>query len=65
MRVLLTAKTGQVLMWECRDRKDLTVLRDGSVRGHWSDIQPLQDTLLPAPQDKEASQHTVFVKTEV
>lgn len=65
MRVLLVAITGQVLLWECTDERDFTGLRDGPVKGHWVHIQPLEGTVLPSSQDKEASQHTIFVKTEV
>lgn len=65
MRVLLVAITGQVFLWECMDIRDLTGVRDGTVKGHWAHIQPLEDTILPSLQDKEASQHTIFVKTEV
>ncbi|XP_047185530.1 ciliogenesis and planar polarity effector 1 isoform X1 [Scophthalmus maximus] len=64
MRVLLVALTGHVFLWECMDVRDLAGVRDGTVRGHWAHIQPLEDTALPSSQDKEASQHTVFVKTE-
>eukprot|EP00064_Thunnus_orientalis_P007705 superscaffoldBa00000871_g7727 len=63
-RVLLVAITGQVFLWECMDVRDLTGLRDGTVKGHWAHIQPLEDTVLPSSQDKEACQHTIFVKTE-
>ncbi|XP_042251450.1 ciliogenesis and planar polarity effector 1 isoform X3 [Thunnus maccoyii] len=63
-RVLLVAITGQVFLWECTDVRDLTGLRDGTVKGHWAHIQPLEDTVLPSSQDKEACQHTIFVKTE-
>lgn len=45
--------------------RDFTGLRDGPVKGHWVHIQPLEGTVLPSSQDKEASQHTIFVKTEV
>ncbi|XP_061589161.1 ciliogenesis and planar polarity effector 1 [Cololabis saira] len=65
MRVLLVAITGQAFLWECKDLRDLTGLRDGPVKGQWVHIQPLDETILPSPQDKEASQHTIFVKTEV
>ncbi|XP_071321560.1 ciliogenesis and planar polarity effector 1 [Trachinotus anak] len=64
MRVLLVAITGQVFLWECMDVKDLTGVRDGTVKGQWTHIQPLEDTILPSSQDKEASQHTIFVKKE-
>lgn len=65
MRVLLVAITGQVFLWECMDVGDLTGVRDGSVNGRWAHIRPLEDSILPSPQDKEASQHTIFIKTEV
>ncbi|XP_017266224.1 ciliogenesis and planar polarity effector 1 isoform X3 [Kryptolebias marmoratus] len=65
MHVLLAAITGQVFLWECADVRDFTGLRDGPVKGHWAHIQPLEETLLPSLQDKEASQQTIFVKTEV
>lgn len=65
MRVLLVAITGQVFLWECMDVRDLMGLRDGTVKGQWAHIQPLEDSILPSSQDKEASQHTIFVKTEV
>ncbi|XP_029921144.1 ciliogenesis and planar polarity effector 1 isoform X2 [Myripristis murdjan] len=64
MRVLLAALTGQVFLWECVDVRDLTGVRDGTVRGNWAHIQPLEDTALPSSHDKEASQHSIFVKTE-
>ncbi|KAM9338429.1 ciliogenesis and planar polarity effector 1 [Symphorus nematophorus] len=65
MRVLLVAITGQVFLWECTDIRDLMGVRDGTVRGQWTHIQPHEDSILPSSQDKEASQHTIFVKTEV
>lgn len=65
MRVFLVAITGQVFLWECVDVRDLTGVRDGAVKGHWAHIQPLEDSILPSSQDKEASQHTIFIKTEV
>lgn len=65
MRVLLVAVTGQVFLWECKDVRDLTGLRDGTVKGQWAHITPLEESILPSKQDKEASQHTVFIKTEV
>ncbi|XP_044029035.1 ciliogenesis and planar polarity effector 1 isoform X2 [Siniperca chuatsi] len=65
LRVLLVAITGQVFLWECMNVRDLTGLRDGTVKGHWALIQPLEDSILPSSQDKEASQHTIFVRTEV
>lgn len=65
MRVLLVVKTGQVFLWECMDVKYLMGVRDGTVKGHWAHIQPLEDTVLPSSQDKEASHHTIFIKTEV
>ncbi|XP_041666961.1 ciliogenesis and planar polarity effector 1 isoform X2 [Cheilinus undulatus] len=65
MRVLLVAITGQVLLWECMDVRDLMGVRDGTVKGQWAHIQPLEDSVLPSEQDKEASQHTIFIKTEL
>ncbi|XP_029372415.1 ciliogenesis and planar polarity effector 1 isoform X2 [Echeneis naucrates] len=65
MRVLLVAITGQVFLWQCMDVRDMTGVRDGAVKGQWTHIQPLEDTILPCMQDKEASQHTIFVKNEV
>ncbi|XP_045922847.1 ciliogenesis and planar polarity effector 1 isoform X1 [Micropterus dolomieu] len=65
MCVLLVGITGQVFLWECMDVRDLTGVRDGTVKGHWAHIQPLEDSILPSLLDKEASQHTVFVKSEV
>ncbi|KAI3362297.1 hypothetical protein L3Q82_012605 [Scortum barcoo] len=65
MRVLLVAVTGQVFLWECMDVRDLMGVRDGTVKGQWAHIQPLEDSILPCSQDKEASLHTIFVKTEV
>ncbi|XP_068191690.1 ciliogenesis and planar polarity effector 1 [Antennarius striatus] len=65
MRVLLVAITGQVFLWECMDSRDLMSIRNGTVKGQWVHIQPLENSILPSPEDKEASQHTIFVKTEV
>lgn len=64
-RLLLVASTGQVFLWECVDVRDLTGLRDGTVKGCWARIEPAEGTILPSLHDKEASRHTVFVKTEV
>ncbi|KAM4634088.1 ciliogenesis and planar polarity effector 1 [Polymixia lowei] len=64
MRVLLVALTGQVFLWECTDVKELTGVRDGTARGKWAHIQHLEDAVLPTTQEKEASQHSIFVKTE-
>ncbi|KAM8829024.1 ciliogenesis and planar polarity effector 1 [Spinachia spinachia] len=64
-RVCLVALTGQVFLWECMDVGDLTAVRDGAVKGHWASIRALEDSILPSSQDKEASQHTIFLKTEV
>lgn len=64
-RVLLVVKTGEVFLWECMDVRYLMGVRDGTVRGRWAHIQPLEDTVLPSTQDKEASYHTTFIKTEV
>uniref|UniRef100_A0A3Q3FV11 Ciliogenesis and planar polarity effector 1 n=1 Tax=Labrus bergylta TaxID=56723 RepID=A0A3Q3FV11_9LABR len=65
MRVLLIAVTGQVFLWECMDVRDLMGVRDGTVKGQWTHIQPLEDSVMPSEQDKDASQHTIFIKTEV
>lgn len=65
MRVLLVAITGKMFLWECMDVRDLSGLRDGTVNGRWAHICPLEDSILPSLQDKEASQHTIFSKTEV
>ncbi|XP_030005045.1 ciliogenesis and planar polarity effector 1 [Sphaeramia orbicularis] len=62
--VLLVAVTGHVFLWECLDVRDLMGMRDCTVSGTWAQIQPLEDTLLPSARDKEASVHTMFVKTE-
>ncbi|XP_019938136.2 ciliogenesis and planar polarity effector 1 [Paralichthys olivaceus] len=64
MRVLLAALTGQVFLWECVDVRDLTGVRDGTVKGRWAHIKPLEETILPSLHDKEACQHSIFVKTE-
>ncbi|XP_034751796.1 ciliogenesis and planar polarity effector 1 isoform X2 [Etheostoma cragini] len=64
MRVLLVAVTGQVFLWECMDVRDLTGVRDGLVKGHWAHIQPVEGSILPSSNDKEASHHTIFAKTE-
>ncbi|KAJ8286784.1 hypothetical protein GJAV_G00043250 [Gymnothorax javanicus] len=63
-RLLLTALTGQVFLWECVDRQDLAGTRDGTVKGRWQQILPLETTALPSPQHKEASQHSVFSQGE-
>ncbi|KAF3702035.1 Protein JBTS17 [Channa argus] len=64
MRVLLVVITGQVFLWECKDVSFLMGVRDGPVEGQWAHIQPMEDTILPSSQHKEASQHTLFIKTE-
>ncbi|CAL8321801.1 unnamed protein product [Lota lota] len=64
MRVVLTAVTGHVYLWECADVKDLTGVRDGAIRGRWAHIQPAEDAALPSLKDKEASQQGIFVKNE-
>ncbi|XP_035990365.1 LOW QUALITY PROTEIN: ciliogenesis and planar polarity effector 1 [Fundulus heteroclitus] len=64
-RVLLAAVTGQVFLWESTEGRDFPGLRDGPVKGQWAHLLPLEETLLPSSKDKEASQHTIFVKTEV
>ncbi|KAI1905124.1 hypothetical protein AGOR_G00012710 [Albula goreensis] len=63
-RVLLTVLTGQVFLWECSDPQDLAGMRDGIVKGRWQQILPLENSALPSPQNKEASQHNVFIKGE-
>lgn len=65
LRVLVVAITGQVFLWECMSSKDLMGMRDGAVKGRWSHICALEDSILPSAQDKEASQHTIFVKSKV
>lgn len=65
MRVLLGAITGQIFLWECMDPRDLLGLRDCAVKGNWTQIHSINETMLPSSQDKEASLHTIFVKTEV
>lgn len=64
-RVLLAVITGQVFLWECMDVKCLMGIRDGTVKGHWAHLRPLEETTLPSSRDKEASQHAVFIRTEV
>lgn len=65
MRVLLAVVTGLVFLWECADVRDLTGVRDGMVRGRWAHILPLEDSHLPSAKDKDASQTSIFIKTEV
>lgn len=65
MRVLLAAVTGLVFLWECADVRGLTGVRDGTIGGRWAHILPLEDSLLPAAKDKDASQTSIFIKTEV
>ncbi|XP_056146963.1 ciliogenesis and planar polarity effector 1 isoform X2 [Lampris incognitus] len=64
MRVLLVALTGQVFLWECLDVRDLTGTQHGTARGNWTQVQPHEDAPLPSSRDKDASQHSIFVKTE-
>lgn len=64
MRVLLAAVTGQVFLWQCADVRDFMGVRDCTVKGNWTQIQPSNDTVLPNSQDKEACVHTLFVQTE-
>lgn len=64
-RVLLVAVTGHVFLWECVDHRELAGVRDSAVKGRWAHISPHEDSLLPCPQDKEATQCTIFVRTEV
>ncbi|KAJ8346971.1 hypothetical protein SKAU_G00283720 [Synaphobranchus kaupii] len=63
-RLLLTALTGQVFLWECSDRQDLAGTRDGAVKGRWQQILPSERTALPSPQNKEASQNSLFAQGE-
>ncbi|KAJ8408630.1 hypothetical protein AAFF_G00252650 [Aldrovandia affinis] len=63
-RVLLTALTGQVFLWECSDPQDLAGTRDGVAKGRWQQILPLDVSALPSAQNKEASQHSVFAQGE-
>ncbi|XP_061603123.1 LOW QUALITY PROTEIN: ciliogenesis and planar polarity effector 1 [Phyllopteryx taeniolatus] len=63
-RVLLVTKLGKVFLWECTDIEDLTLARDGLVKGRWAQIQSPQDNPLPTLKDKEASQCSVFVKSQ-
>ncbi|MEQ2249970.1 hypothetical protein ILYODFUR_035020 [Ilyodon furcidens] len=65
MRVLLAAISGQVFLWECTEGRYFPGLRDGPVKGRWAHLLPLEETILPSTKDKEASQHTIFVNTEV
>ncbi|XP_041753988.2 ciliogenesis and planar polarity effector 1 isoform X1 [Coregonus clupeaformis] len=64
MRVLLVTVTGQVFLWECVDVRDLSGVRDGTARGRWAQIQHPENTALPSPRDKEASQHSIFIRGE-
>ncbi|XP_014824963.1 PREDICTED: uncharacterized protein C5orf42 homolog isoform X3 [Poecilia mexicana] len=64
-RVLLAVITGQVFLWECTEGRDFPGVRDGAVKGRWAHLLPLEETILPSSNDKEASQHVVFVKTEI
>lgn len=65
MRVLLVVVTGLVFLWECADARDLSGVRDGTARGRWTHILPLDDSALPCAKDKEASQPSLFIKSEV
>ncbi|XP_023193921.1 protein JBTS17 isoform X1 [Xiphophorus maculatus] len=65
MRVLLAVITGQVFLWECTEGRDFPGMRDGAVKGRWAHLLPLEETILPSSNDKEASQHIIFVKTEI
>ncbi|PWA26913.1 hypothetical protein CCH79_00000898 [Gambusia affinis] len=65
MRVLLAVITGQVFLWECTEGRGFPGVRDGAVKGRWAHLLPLEETILPSSNDKEASQHTIFVKTEI
>ncbi|XP_051972738.1 ciliogenesis and planar polarity effector 1 [Xyrauchen texanus] len=63
-RVFLATLTGQVFLWECLALRDLNSLRDGTVRGRWSQITHPETSQLPSSKDKEASIHSVFVKNQ-
>ncbi|XP_016119537.1 uncharacterized protein C5orf42-like, partial [Sinocyclocheilus grahami] len=63
-RVFLAALTGQVFLWECSSRQDLSGPRDTTVPGRWSQISDHENIQLPSTTDKEASVHSVFVKNQ-
>ncbi|XP_051542049.1 ciliogenesis and planar polarity effector 1 isoform X2 [Myxocyprinus asiaticus] len=63
-RVFLATLSGQVFLWECLALRDLNSLRDGTVRGRWSQITHPETSQLPSSKDKEASVHSVFVKNQ-
>ncbi|XP_051907353.1 ciliogenesis and planar polarity effector 1 isoform X1 [Hippocampus zosterae] len=63
-RVLLVTTLGQTFLWECTDMEDLTLVCDGSVKGHWAQLQMPQDTSLPTLKEKEASQSSIFVRSQ-
>ncbi|XP_041742100.1 ciliogenesis and planar polarity effector 1 [Coregonus clupeaformis] len=64
MQVLLVAVTGLVFLWECVDVWDLARVRDSTARGPWAQIQHPENTALPSPRDKEAFQHSIFIRGE-
>ncbi|XP_035391703.1 ciliogenesis and planar polarity effector 1 [Electrophorus electricus] len=63
-RVLLVTVTGQVFLWECLAPKELYSLRDGTIRGRWSQIVSSENAQLPSAKNKEASLHCVFVQSQ-
>ncbi|XP_076876883.1 ciliogenesis and planar polarity effector 1 isoform X2 [Brachyhypopomus gauderio] len=63
-RVLLVTVTGHVFLWECLGPKELSSLRDATVRGRWSQIASSENERLPSAEDKDASLHSVFVQSQ-
>ncbi|XP_017567420.2 ciliogenesis and planar polarity effector 1 isoform X1 [Pygocentrus nattereri] len=63
-RVLLVTVTGLVFLWECMVPQDLSSLRDGIIKGRWSQIASSENAQLPSSKDKEASVHSVFVQSQ-
>ncbi|MEQ2199663.1 hypothetical protein XENOCAPTIV_007562 [Xenoophorus captivus] len=65
MRVLLAAISGQVFLWEYTEGRYFPGLRDGPVKGRWAHLLPLEETILPSTNGKEASQLTIFVMADI
>ncbi|XP_058644711.1 ciliogenesis and planar polarity effector 1-like [Onychostoma macrolepis] len=63
-RVFLAAVTGPVFLWECSSAQDLSGPRDATVPGRWRQISDQQNIQLPSTKDKEASVHSVFVRSQ-
>ncbi|XP_026995153.2 ciliogenesis and planar polarity effector 1 isoform X2 [Tachysurus fulvidraco] len=63
-RVLVASFTGQIFLWECLVPQDLNSFRDNTVKGHWSQIVPSENSRLPSAKDKEACHHCVFVQSQ-